>query len=305
VENEDNAGDDIDNIENSGDNGGEASEEKFDNVGDNEEEEQNNNINDLGDKSTDMGTEESIETETDTEAEINTETEADAETEADTKTEIETEASDNIVGEIIKDINACKMASELFELLKGNDYTDFINYIDTLTEDEYEAAIINFQQSIYDRITSEDFEWDDEEAKKYFVELYKLNLLDDENDELTNTASYEVTIPTDFTIIDSNEESANLLSIEATLNNFRDDEHLNIKVDSKNGFCLSNGSSSISYELYNSGIKLDNGDTFEIPKIDEKEYTKELKLIITGTPVYAGTYCDTLTFTVSMETQEQ
>jgi hypothetical protein len=137
-----------------------------------------------------------------------------------------------------------------------------------------------------------------------------------------NNSSYEVKIPAELTISDSdasNESTANKLEIIAKLTNFRTNEYLYIQVTSQNNFNLklksSNNSSTVSYALYKDSTKLTNdgiivasvsdvtNDNTDNTTTDTTTSTvtwkKTLTAQLTGTPAYAGSYYDTLTFTIS------
>jgi hypothetical protein len=69
------------------------------------------------------------------------------------------------------------------------------------------------------------------------------------------------------------------------------------------------GSSSIDYKLCDGDNELNDESVIEIPSDNNEAYPKwektlKAELKGTSTPVYAGTYCDTLTFTVSTATEE-
>jgi hypothetical protein len=163
----------------------------------------------------------------------------------------------------------------------------------------------------------------------YIIELYTL-WAEEANG---NTADFLVTIPVDVTLTDadfkslgedSNQKQANIGEVSATLKGFKTTDYLTIAVSSQNsGLIIAGGDKVIPVTYlfvdcedatakdlvttaddddswwYNVTLAKKSGDT-----ADSSSWKKTLEATIDGNNVkYAGTYTDTLTFTVRFNGQ--
>lgn len=103
---------------------------------------------------------------------------------------------------------------------------------------------------------------------------------------------YTVSIP------DRWDASTGEAAIIAAMDGFFAGERLLVQVSSKNGFALTNATTALPYRLAGDGLL--DGTGVIAAYFSGAGGTLPLRILIDGAPDYAGTYSDTLTFTVSV-----
>lgn len=118
----------------------------------------------------------------------------------------------------------------------------------------------------------------------------------------TVSSSYTVTIPDDMENIDTDSE----LTVSAADVIINKGQTLNVSVSSLNGWTLDGDGGSFTYSLtptdVSDGVALENGDNVLMVASGTTSASKTFTAAVTGNVTMAGTYSDTLTFTVSVNT---